>query len=231
MAILPCKKRNMAGFLTQMKIILWKNTILYYRNLTGLLSEIFLAALFTWIIMIVISSTEEDDSKPITQFRESSILENFGQDFPMDTIYYYPPSSLTDKLMQNVLETIKKNNYQYNRISYVESTNVSEIFNNINNTDSSLHALISFSSSISNMTDWPDVINYTIYLKKRGISWENFSNKFRMNPKDIYGTPIDICTRTTAMDKLEIQFNELKHMIDTNIINIIANSDSLISKV
>lgn len=232
------KERNMAGFFSQMKIILWKNTILYYRNLTGLISEVFLAGLFIWLIVIIISSTEGDIGKD-TDFNDysliqSSVLEFFGNDFSMDTIYYYPPSILTDNLMQNVLKTNNNRQYTNNRIKNVESTNVSGIMNEgMNSNDSSLQALVSFPAYLANMTEWPDVILYTIYLKMSGSTGfsENFSNKFRMNSKDIYNNPIDSCKEVTNMDRLERQFNELKHVIDTNIINTIVKTDSPISKV
>ncbi len=156
---MPIESRRPPGFWCQLRIILWKNTILYYRNISGFICELLMISAFTCCLYLLIdvTTTEYEQSHEV---RASKIIHNINQDSYLrhGYIYYYPESELTDKLMLDVSATFKS---VKSNLLGVKSTNLID-FSVTNTTD--LFAFVIFSESVRNVSFWPTLIEYKIYM-------------------------------------------------------------------
>lgn len=222
------RDRKLAGFWSQLKIILWKNTILYFRNLTGLICEILLATVFIVIIALIISTTESNFNTKVPDYKQDqNVLNKINSNWATGTLFYYPANKLTDYLMTNTYKTIRGSQYRKYGISDLEST-VHSSPNSLNASSySKMYAFVAFPANISGMSEWPDLIEYTVYLKmiQNGLKGE-LSNKFVYNPKDMYrNSPEYFCKYGDNTQSIDDNFDGIKHAIDLNIIKLSTDLD------
>ena len=163
---MPSDTRSPPGFWRQIRIILWKNTILYYRNLSGLICELLMTSVFiaSLILLIKITASEQNTTTDdrLSYPPETRIIDQIDQDSYLRSgyIYYYPESPLTDRLIQDTFITLKgvKNNLMGVRgtsmpLSSLNLTSMEDEF-----------TFVVFPEVMRNATVWPELIEYKIYL-------------------------------------------------------------------
>merc|ERR1712127_569198 len=115
-------KRKIAGFWTQIRLILWKNTLLYRRNISGLICEILFATIFI-LVMLAMICQSFDIENPYPYNNRKSYDDYFLKELTQKSdIFYYPQGKLSDTLMKNTFSTLKIKSYSSK--SELFSTNV-----------------------------------------------------------------------------------------------------------
>jgi hypothetical protein len=158
------ENRKIAGFFRQIFIILWKNSILFRRNKTGILCELIFSSLFTLIFILLVyfaipnyrMKSVDDEVNVI-----NVIINDDSDEFLRNTYYYYPNTEFVKSIMQNSVNLMKIANYAFN-VKLI-GTNISDAINFNNQEKKSLLALISFSSNFSSDSLHKDSIEYSIY--------------------------------------------------------------------
>lgn len=155
------KQKKIAGFGRQAQIILWKNLLLYSKNIVGIIFELATGLLFLAILIIILTQDETIDKRSSSASKMS--VKNMYRS-GVGYIYYYPKTNLTDSLMGNVFEHLKRDNKNLNGSI---GTNVSSPLK-LNETErNQIQAFYSFADNLSlNVTEsFPDSIEYTIYFQ------------------------------------------------------------------
>ena len=185
-------QQKIAGFWTQIRIILWKNTIIYLNNRIGLVLELLLSIVFIVLIQLLIGEVSRNETKswedPNSPYSSSTVFENLGQTFNHGKIYYYPSNKLTDSLMQNTSSFLKaQQRLKWSDISCRAVNTPTPA--GLNGTElDQMWAFVSFGSKYANLTEeWPSNIEYTIYKKMwKNRLGEETESKFRFNADSMY---------------------------------------------
>ena len=153
------ENRKTAGFFRQIFIILWKNSILYRKNIIGIICELIFSSLFTIIFLWFICYSIPDETIQIFHRAKNFYSEAFNFDtdeFPRDTYYYYPNEEFVKNIMQNSINLMK---FDVKLIG----TNISDAINLNDQEKKNLLALISFPSDFTSDSLNEDTIEYSIY--------------------------------------------------------------------
>ena len=102
----PPTNLQVAGFFRQLQILLWKNSLLFQRNVLGTLCEILLSVGFIAILLliryIVESVQYKDQANPF--YNVIDYFQNFAGHY---IILYYPDSPVVKQIIQNAYFLIK----------------------------------------------------------------------------------------------------------------------------
>ena len=158
------ENRKIAGFFRQIFIILWKNSILFRRNKTGIICELIFSSLFTLIFLLLVYFANPDYR--LKSFnKETSVLSDIINDdtdeFAKNTYYYYPNEEFVKNIMQNSIKLMKLADYGFN-VKLI-GTNISDAINFNDQEKKNILALISFPSNFTSDSLKQDSIEYSIY--------------------------------------------------------------------
>ena len=158
------ENRKKAGFFRQISIILWKNSILYRKNIIAIICELIFSSLFTIILLLFICYSISDETIQILRrvkdfYSEASEFDT--DEFARDTYYYYPNEGFVKNIMQNSIKLRKLEDYRFD-VKLI-GTNVSDAINLNDQEKKNLLALISFPSNFSSSSLNQDSIEYSIY--------------------------------------------------------------------
>lgn len=200
-------ERKLAGFFTQIKIICWKNLLLYIQNKSGIIAEIVVATLFILLAVLLISISK---IYPNTDDNEEYKLVDIGAyELATGKIFYYPESELTTSLAWTVASFLNRSS---------ESTNISDAYEFNKTQLDTASMLISFPDAIRNVTEWPDAINYTVYIKNTLYgSFETSRDIFMFNKKDIFANSAQSFCQNNRGYKIKL--DKIKYIIDLALIS------------
>jgi hypothetical protein len=145
------KQRKMAGTLTQTKIILWKNLLLYKQNKLGIFFELLFLSFALILTLLAYYSFEE-----VHQSSEKS-EKTLTIEFPQ-TVYFYPDSKFVEYLLKKSAAMASSNrvvNFIGASHSTPEGFNSSQLKN--------IQLFVSFPTSYDSFQDIHDSFNYTIF--------------------------------------------------------------------
>lgn len=104
---MPIRKRKLASSLAQVKIILWKNLLLYKNNKLGIFFELLFLA-FSLILIFLAHYSIEMKRLPTSPLRLAELYVvgsvDVSKSFP-NSIYYYPNNEFIKSLMKTLPNT------------------------------------------------------------------------------------------------------------------------------
>lgn len=164
------KRRKIAGFVSQVRIITWKNLMLYKQNRSGIACEIIFSCLFTLIFILLVYFANPDYVAPK---RDDYDLPVIVRGFTLNTdetknstrMFYYPDNEFMRSIAQESLDRIKKYSLIPLNIT-LKSSNVSKGYDLAEEDRNALFALISFPDNFTAAANAPDNIQYSIYTKE-----------------------------------------------------------------
>ncbi len=175
------RERKIAGFFRQIGIILWKNAILFSKNISGIICELLFSissvllflVLVYYVVPNYVSKTEYESASPIRY--------TYDDDVDNSTLLYFYPNN--DFIKQIVLEA-------KNRLVYSSSTLLKLVPYDkpdpYNITDKqSIYAFISFPSNYASLDTLPDQLSYKIYTKESSTFSTYHTNEIFL-PKSKY---------------------------------------------
>lgn len=103
------KERKVAGFFRQILILLWKNSILFRRNISGTLVEILVALLF--VIIMIFLRFFVDSTKVAEQSASTNLIRNIVDSINVTTkreyLLYYPNNAFIQGIVTSAYLFIK----------------------------------------------------------------------------------------------------------------------------
>jgi hypothetical protein len=111
--------RKVVGFFRQIVILLWKNSILFRRNISGTLAEILAAFIFLFILLLIrffADSTKINDQSYIKN-PTFNLLSIINATTNRELIMYYPNNSFVEELVTNAYQLIKSRKPNFNATS------------------------------------------------------------------------------------------------------------------
>ena len=118
-------QQKIADFRSQIRIILWKNSIIYLNNRVGLIFELLLSTSFILLITVLINSNQVYHTGPDTHLRNQLVFDN-QKNIYQSTIYYYPSNKLTEALIENAQALMFGNQkYEYGNKPTCQAANTS----------------------------------------------------------------------------------------------------------
>lgn len=109
-------KHKVVGVFSQLRILLWKNRILFQRNTSGTLAEILVAFLFVLILLVLrffVDSTrfpEQNSNNTLAR----PILNTVNVSSNRSFIMYYPDNLLVQEIMIYTIQLIRSANSRFN---------------------------------------------------------------------------------------------------------------------
>jgi hypothetical protein len=102
-------ERKVVGFFRQSVILFWKNGLLFRRNISGTIAEIFVALLFLLILVFmrffVDSNKYEDQNSTTNPLRYLMTTINVTSN--RNLIMYYPNNAYIQGIVENAYQMIK----------------------------------------------------------------------------------------------------------------------------
>ncbi len=216
------KKRKLAGFFRQIRIISWKNILLFLQNKSGIITELITCSLFLLLIAAIVLTNVANKRQVPNEFYDVPgrlyISGGGGK------IYYYPKSKLTDDLMPQIFKTIRDNADPYQYLDW-ESIDIADPVNFNNTQFNQTSIFISFPEEIKNATNWPDAIQYSLFIKNRYQTILQ-NDIFNFNLVDI---PKYVTDSRILFKEEDESINTLKNAIDANLIDSVLGSNALIN--
>lgn len=108
-------KYQIAGYLQQIRILLWKNYIQSRRNLFGIFFECLCPAILMLILLIIRFSVPMQyysDEKT----NETGIIDRFKYENQTNLVLYYPNNAFIKDIVQEAIEFIKMRKVGFNPI-------------------------------------------------------------------------------------------------------------------
>ena len=99
-------EHKVVGVFKQIWILLWKNWILFKRNISGTIAEVGVAFLFLLILLVLrffVDATQSSDQALISTSPLDSINVTTGRYY----IYYYPNNAFVQSIVSNAVTFIK----------------------------------------------------------------------------------------------------------------------------
>lgn len=164
------KKRKIAGFLAQVRIISWKNLMLYKQNRSGIACEIIFSCLFTLVFVLLVYFARPDYMSPKIDTYHLPIIKRAtipsNPDLSNITqMFYYPANPFVESLAREALDVLAANSLIPLNVN-LSSTNVTNGADLADDDKKSLLAMIVFSPNLTSAADSPDNIEYFIYTKE-----------------------------------------------------------------
>lgn len=120
------KERKVVGFFRQFLILLWKNWVLFKRNIAGTVTEICVSLLFVFILLILrffVDSTKIQEQSATTN-PTINVLSQINATTNRTYLMYYPNNAFIQGIVTNAYNLI---------VSYKPNFNADSIFLNIIN--------------------------------------------------------------------------------------------------
>nr|QUF59430.1 ATP-binding cassette transporter Abca3-like2 [Brachionus angularis] len=214
------KDRKVVGFFRQTLILLWKNGILFKRNVSGTLVEILVSLLFVFILIFLrffVDSTKYNEqsfvSNPIR-----NVLDAVNVTTKRSLILYYPNNSFVQEIVTNAYYFIKKQKPNFN--ATVSASISGEASNLDSNTISNLFALVSFPDSYTGTNVLPNKIQYKIFTQERtNFQYNVISNFYSKNDYLYTNSPESYCFSNKYFLMYNTIFNPIKHAVDFSLIS------------
>ena len=111
--------RKVVGIFRQIVILLWKNSILFRRNISGTLAEILAAFIFLFILLLIrffADSTKINDQSYIKN-PTFNLLSAINATTNRELIMYYPNNTFVEELVTNAYQLIKSRKPNFNATS------------------------------------------------------------------------------------------------------------------
>ena len=111
--------RKVVGIFRQIVILLWKNSILFRRNISGTLAEILAAFVFLFILLLIrffADSTKINDQSYIKN-PTFNLLSIINATTNRELIMYYPNNTFVEELVTNAYQLIKSRKPNFNATS------------------------------------------------------------------------------------------------------------------
>lgn len=115
-------EQTIAGFFDQLRILLWKNTVLFKRNIFGTLSEVLFPTIFVLLLLIMryLVGVLSYPDQTARSFNAIDPLINFNFTTMANTntslILYYPNNNLIGGIVHQAVNVIKLRNANFNPI-------------------------------------------------------------------------------------------------------------------
>lgn len=154
---------KLAGFFRQLKILLWKNSLLFQRKKLATLSEILLALSFISMLLIIRYFVEKvyipDQTNPVY-----NAIDYFQVISGKNLILFYPNNPFIERIVSNAYEIIKaRKNWLNATVQAAEFASLGP--DDLNSTViKRLIAFISFPTNYS--VSLPDNVEYKIYTEE-----------------------------------------------------------------
>jgi len=119
------KERHVIGVLGQTRVLFWKNSLLFRRNVSGTLAEILVAFLFVVILLVVRYFADtgriNDQTNALNGTNPVANVVDFLALTPRNrtNIYYHPPNDFTQALVGRAIELINGSISSLNRLFIV----------------------------------------------------------------------------------------------------------------
>lgn len=207
---------------------MWKNGILFRRNILGTLLEIFCPLLFLSILLIMryfIEKIKYYDQYNFTRsifniFTEppalsfTSLNEVSEDRSNRNLIFYYPDSEFIRNITINAAKLLASNNEGF--FPQVLASNVPAGEQLDTRLISNLFGFISFPTSYAE--SFPDDVEYTIYTQEEAMQQYRVDRVFPNNLEYYYTRSAESMCHDTTYFTLYSSFNALKHSIDLGVI-------------
>ena len=111
--------RKVVGIFRQIVILLWKNSILFRRNISGTLAEILAAFVFLFILLLIrffADSTKINDQSYVKN-PTFNLLSIINATTNRELIMYYPNNTFVEELVTNAYQLIKSRKPNFNATS------------------------------------------------------------------------------------------------------------------
>jgi hypothetical protein len=102
-------ERKVVGFFRQSVILFWKNSLLFRRNISGTIAEIFVALLFLLILVFMrffVDSTKYEDHNAATNPLRY-LMTTINVTSNRNLIMYYPNNAYIQGIVDNAYQMIK----------------------------------------------------------------------------------------------------------------------------
>jgi len=102
-------KRKVAGFFRQCLILMWKNSILFRRNIAGTIAEICVALLFVLMLFLVriLADTAHFNDQNLYRNPPVPIIDQINATTNRSLIMYYPNNSFVFGIVQRAFTLIR----------------------------------------------------------------------------------------------------------------------------
>ena len=109
MAMQSNKERKVVGFFQQIRIILWKNTLLMLKNKVGTILELLLPLLFMGALFLIVYLDSEEPSRHDNKNKLNNPITDFRLGLSSNATYlYYPDNELAKSIVMDSIETLRK---------------------------------------------------------------------------------------------------------------------------
>ncbi|CAF0704109.1 unnamed protein product [Brachionus calyciflorus] len=224
------QNRKIVGFFRQIKIISWKNLLLYKQNISGIVCEILFSCLFTLIFVVLVYYSRPNNNAR-TQFESKDPVGYlFAVDSNSTDFYYHPNNPFIHDLVEKSSKIMLSKN-PFIKLNFIGSNLTGA--DKINETlRSRLFAFASF--NFTSLETIPDKVEYSIYTKEESLIKSYMTSKIFRSEKDyLYdNSPEFFCQNMdTYYEQKYSVFNTIKHSIDQTLIGLLTNTTYDSSKV
>lgn len=165
------KKRKIASFISQLRIITWKNLMLYKQNRSGIICEILFSCLFTLVFVLLVYYAKPDyvspkiDAYHLPIIKRGTIPSNPDL-YNITKMFYYPPgNSFVESLAREALDVLVQNSLIPLNVT-LASTNLTNAADLVDEDKKELLAMLVFASNFTSVTNSPNNIQYYLYTKE-----------------------------------------------------------------
>jgi hypothetical protein len=148
--------RQVIGFFGQVKILLWKNGILFKRNIIGTIGEVLLA-LIACMLLILIRYFTESRKYVDTNYGEFPVAMTIPLKNNRQVVYYSPDNEYIKKIVENGVRLLKAIRPANNFSALPLRTDINTFLSQSSNMMSSFLAYIEF-PTYYNYSTMPDNI-------------------------------------------------------------------------
>ncbi|CAF0703608.1 unnamed protein product [Brachionus calyciflorus] len=216
------KERKVVGFFRQILILIWKNWLLFKRNISGTIVEILVSVLFVFILLFLrffVDSTKVNEQN-ITNNPIRNVLTAINVTTNRSLIMYYPNNNFVRDIVTSAYYLIKSRRPTFN--ANITGSSISEAAGLGSDTISNLFALISFPDSYTNPSAIPKNIKYKIYTQERTTFQYNVANNFYSKIDYMFSnSPESYCFSTKYTLLYNTIFNPIKNAIDLTLISVV----------
>ena len=111
------KQRHVIGVLGQTRVLFWKNSLLFRRNISGTLAEILVAILFVLILLLVryFADTTHIDDQTSANNPIGNVVDFVDVASNRSKILYYPVNDFVKVIVIRALNMINGSISRFNR--------------------------------------------------------------------------------------------------------------------
>lgn len=164
------KRRKIAGFFAQTRIIAWKNLMLYKSNRSGIACEIIFSCLFTFIfVFLVYFGNVEYEAPRVDDYDLPIIVRgmNPGNEELQNAtrMFFYPENSFVQAIASEALDLMRAYSIVPLNVTLL-GANVSRGSDLSDDDKKQLFAMISFPDNFSSILTVPRNVQYSIFTKE-----------------------------------------------------------------